>query len=164
MAKGFYIPQDGHIVGILPPVDITGGTTSQAFSMANYAHASILLQIGVSAAAPGLVTIQAGTATAAVGAAVAGATTIPFSVFKQETAGAANDVLGARVAAPATGFQPSAADGIFYCMEIDADDLPAGKPWVQIALANTSNSVLACLDVILSGARYAGDQSATATA
>jgi len=164
MAKGFQVSQDAHVVNVLPPVDITGGKTGQAFSMAGFGHASILLQIGVSAAAPGLVTVDAGTATAAVGAAVAGAAAITFDVYKQETAGAANDVLGTRIAAAVTGFQPAATDGIFYVIEVDADNLPAGSPYVQLAIANTANSVIASAVAILSGARYAGDQSATATA
>lgn len=164
MSKGFYTAQKGHVVNHLPPVDITGGTTGQAFSMANAAHATIILQIGVSAAAPGLVTVQAGTATAAVGANVAGAAAIAFDVFKQETAGAANDVLSTRTAVAAAGFTPAATDGIFYVIEIDADNLPANKNWVQLALANTTNSVIASAVVILSGERYAGEANPTATA
>ncbi len=164
MAHGFQVSQDAHVVNALPPVDITGGTTGQAFSMAGFGHATIVLQIGVSAAAPGLVTVQAGTATAAVGANVAGAAAIAFDVYKQETAGASHDVLGARVAAATTGFTPAATDGIFYVIEIDADNLPSGSPYVQLALANTTNSVIASAVAILSGARYAGDQSPTATA
>ena len=164
MAHGFQVSQDAHVVNLLPPVDITGGTTSQAFNMAGFGHASIFLLIGVSAAAPGLVTVQAGTAAAAVGAAVAGAAAIPFDVYKQETAGASHDVLGARVAIASTGFTPAATDGIFYVIEIDGEDLPSGSSWAQLALANTVNSVIASAIVILSGARYAGDQSLTATA
>jgi hypothetical protein len=164
MAKGIYIAEDAHVVNVLPPVDITGGTTSQAVKLANHGHVTFIVQIGVSAAAPGLVTVQAGSATAAVGAAVTGAATLAYKAYKQETAGAANDVLGAKVAVPTTGFTPAATDGIFYVIEVDADDLPSGKPYVQLALANTTNSVIASAVAILSGSRYAGDQSATVTA
>jgi hypothetical protein len=164
MAKGYYLAQDGHVVNVLPPVDVTGGKTSQAFNMAGAAHASIILQLGASAAAPTGVTVQAGTATAAVGAAVAGAAAIPFDLFKQETAGAANDVLGARTAVAAAGFAPSANDGIFYVIEIDGDSLPAGSDYVQLNIANGVNSVIASAVAILSGLRYAGESSATVTA
>jgi hypothetical protein len=163
MAKEIRIGEDLHVANVLPPVDITGGAKSQAVSMANANHLTFLLQIGVSAAAPGLVTVVAGSATAAVGADVAGATAIAFDVYKQETAGAANDVLGARVAAPTTGFQPAATDGIFYVIEVEADSLPAGKPYVQIDIADTVNSVIASAVAILSGLRYAGESSATVT-
>jgi hypothetical protein len=164
MSKGFYIAEDAHVVNVLPPVDITGGTTSQAVKMANHGHVTFLLQIGVSAAAPGAVTVQAGTATAAVGSNVAGAAAIPFNVYKQETAGAANDVLGTKVAATTAGFTPAATDGIFYVIEVDADNLPSGSPYVQLALANATNSVIASAVAILSGARYAEASSPTVTA
>jgi hypothetical protein len=164
MSLGFYTAQKGHVINILPPVDVTGGKTSQAFSMAGAAHASIILQIGVSAAAPTGVTLQAGSATAAVGASVAGATAIAFDVFKQETAGANNDVLSTRTAVAAAGFVPSANDGIFYVIEIDGDDVPAGLPYLQLNIANAANSVIASAVVILSGLRYAGESNPTATA
>jgi hypothetical protein len=164
MSKGFYTAQKGHVINALPPVDVTGGKQSQAFSMADAAHATVILQLGVSAAAVTGVTVQAGTATAAVGSDVAGAAAIPFDLFKQETAGAANDVLGVRTPVAAAGFAPSANDGIFYVIEIDADNLPAGSPYVQLKIANGTNSVLASAVAILSGLRYAGEQNPTATA
>ncbi len=163
MSKGLYLAQDVHTVNVLPPVDVTGGKTSQAVNMAGAAHLSFILQLGVSAAAVTDVTVQAGTATAAVGAAVAGAVAIPFDLFKQETAGANNDVLSTRTPTAAAGFVPSANDGIFYVIEIDADQLPAGSPYVQLGIANGANSVIASAVAILSGMRYAGDQSASVT-
>jgi hypothetical protein len=163
-AKGFRVAESGHVVNALPPVDITGGTTTQAVKMDIAGHVSFLVQIGASAAAPGLITAQAGSATAAVGSAVTGAATLPFRVYKQETAGASHDTLDTGTDVPATGFQPAATDGIFYVIEIDADALPAGKPYVQLALANTTNSVIASVVAILSGLRYAGLSNPTVTA
>jgi hypothetical protein len=163
--KGFVAAEEGHVVNCLPPVDITGGKTTQAFSMANYQHATIILQVGVSAAAWTSIIVNAGSATAAIGAVVAGSTAIPFSIYKQETAGAANDVLGARVAETASGETAvSANDGIFYVIELDANELPDGKPYVQVALANGANSVIASVVAVLSGARHSARQSATVTA
>lgn len=157
-AKGFYLAQEGHVVNILPPIDVTGGKTAQAFNLKNHAHASIFLGIGVSAAAPGLVTLNACSDNAGTGA-----TAIPFDVYKQETAGASNDVTGGRVAVPATGFTPAATDGIFYILEIDAAALPAALPYLQLAIANTTNSVIASAVAVLSGGRNISDQSLTVT-
>ena len=163
--KGFVVAENGHVVNILPPVDITGGKQSQAFSMKNYQHATIILQIGVSAAAWTAILMQCGTATAAVGADVAGATALAFKMYKQETAGAANDVLGAPVAETSSGeTSPTANDNVFYVIEIDANELPDGKPWVQLKLTNGVNSVIASAVAVLSGARYAHRQSETVTA
>jgi hypothetical protein len=164
MSKGIYTAQDEHVVNILPPVDVTGGKLSQAFSMALASHATIVLQLGVSAEAVNGVTLQAGSATAAEGAAVPGATAIPFDLFKQETAGANNDVLGVQTPTLAAGFVPSANDGIYYVMELDADTLPAGLDYVQLNIANGANSVIASAVAILSGLRYKGESNPTATA
>jgi len=162
MAHGIQISQDAHEVNILPPVSQNGATTSQAFSMAGFGHATILLQFGVSTA-QGAVSLQAGTATAAVGANVAGAAAVTFDVYKQETAGSSHDVLGARTPETTAGFTPAAASNVFYVLEFDADNLPAGSSYLQLVLAAATNSLVSAV-AILSGARYAGDQSLTATA
>ena len=48
----FYIPNEGHVVNILAPVDINGGAvSSDVFSMENYAHVDIIIQLGVTGAA-----------------------------------------------------------------------------------------------------------------
>lgn len=152
--QGLYSVQQGHWAQLLAPVDETGGKTSVAFSMKNYHHASIFIGIGVSAAAPGLLTLESCTSSAG-----AGNVAMAFNVYKAETAGV--DLLGAKVAVPSTGFTPSANDGIFYVIELDAQELPDGSPWVRIVEANASNSVLNTIAVFLSGARFGADQSAT---
>lgn len=157
-AKGFYVAQEGHVVNILPPVDITGGKTAQAFNMANSAHASILVQQGVAAAAFTKILVNACTS-----AGGAGATAIPFDIYTQTTAGAANDVLSGRTAVAAAGYTPAAGSGVFYDIEIDAAQLPQGSNYVQLQLTNGVNSVIASAVAILTGGRYINDQSLTAT-
>lgn len=154
MGLGFYSAQAGHWVPLIGPIDETGGKTSAAFSMAKYAHASIGIFIGVSAAAPGAVILNACS-----DAAGDGATAIPFNVFKCEVAN--SDVLGAKVVCTAAGFTPPATDNIFYIIEIDAQALPQGLPYLQLVEADTTNSVIDCAFALLSGARQASDQSAT---
>lgn len=156
MAKGFRVAEDGHPVNILPPINVTGGAYSQAVDLSLASHVSIVLALGVGAADLGAITLLAGSATAAEGAEVAGATAVPFDVYKQETPGSANDVLGARVQASAAGFVPAADTNVFYVLEFDADQLPAGLKYLQLAIANGANAVLASAVAILSGLRYAG--------
>jgi hypothetical protein len=157
--KGFVIAEQGHVVNILAPIDITGGKTAQAFSMKKHGHASILLAIGVAAAAFTKILVNQCT-----DAAGDNPVAIPFSIYKQETAGASHDVLGARTAVTAAGYTPSANSGIFYVIEIDASELADGSPYVQLQLTNGSNSVIASAVALLTGARYAEVSSATATA
>lgn len=146
-----------HFVNILPPIDISSGKFSDVFSMAKHAHATIIVQVGVSAAAFTKIIVNAcddfvpTTRTA-----------IAFRQYAEETA--AGDTLGAATAVAAAGYTPSAADNIMYVIEIDAEELPAGKPNLELSLTNGVNSVIASAIAILSGSRYAGDQSATVIA
>jgi hypothetical protein len=161
--QGNVLAETSHFVNILPPVDITGGAKSQAFSMKNHGHATILFQIGVSAGAPTAIFVKYGTATAAVGSDVAGSTAMAFSIYKQETAGAANDILGARTAVTSAGYVPSANDGIMYVIEVDAREIPDGNPYLQLVVTNAAQSVIASAVAILSGARFSGASQATVT-
>lgn len=149
-SQGINIAEEMKIVPLIYPVDITGGATAKRFNMKNHGHASILIMIGVSAAAEGLITVNAYAA-----ASGGSGTALPFNVYKQETTDV--DTFGSKVAATSTGVQPPATDKISYMIEIDATDLPDGKPWVELGLADTSNSVIASAAAILSGARYASD-------
>jgi hypothetical protein len=157
--KGFYTAQDGHLVNILPPIDITGGKTSQAFTLGRHAHVTILVLIGVSAAAFTKILLES-----CDDASGTNPVAQPFDIFKQETAGASHDVLGARTAVTSAGYTPSANDNIFYVIEFDASQLPVGKSYLQLHLTNGTNSVIAAAVAILSGARFGGDQSDTVTA
>jgi hypothetical protein len=159
--KGLVLADQAHFVNVLAPVDITGGKTSQAVNTANYQHVTFVVQIGVSAAAFTKILVEQCT-----DANGSNAVAIPFSVYKQETAGASNDVLGARTAVTSAGLTPSAADGIFYVIEIDAAELlgsdnGAEGKYLQLHLTNTTNSVIASALAILSGARFAEAQSPT---
>lgn len=153
-ADRFFLPQSGHLAMLLPPQDVTGGKHSAAFNFSLYSHVSLIVGIGVSAAAPGAVTVEA--CTAADGT---GATAIPFNVFKQEAT--ASDVLGPLTLCAAAGFIPPATDNIFYDIEVDATSIPTGFKYLRVSIADAANSCIAVVFAVLSGARYAGDQSPT---
>lgn len=156
--KGFYTAQEGHVVNILPPQEISGGATAQVFNMEGYRHASIVLQLGAQAAANTKILVNACT-----DASGDGATVIPFDIFAQETAGVANDVLSTRTPVAAAGYVPAAGANIFYVIELDADALPDGSPFVQLEVTNGANANFASAAAVLSGGRFVGDQSPTAT-
>lgn len=149
--KGFVLAEQGHLVGVTPPIDITGGASGQAFSMKNFEHASILLMVGVSAAAFTKILVKQCT-----DAAGSNPVAIPFSLYAQEVAGASHDVLGVRQNVAAAGYTPAATDGIFYVIELDASELADGSPYVQVVFTNGTNSVLAACVAILSGGRFSG--------
>jgi len=155
--KGITLAEVGHIVNIIPAIDITGGVTGDVFTMENHSHATIIISIGVSAAAFTKIIVNECTSFAA-----AGATAIAYSIYKEETA--SGDTLGARTAVAAAGVAPSANDNIHYVIELDASELSDGSPYVQLSLTNGANSVIASAVAILTGSRYAEESSATAIA
>jgi hypothetical protein len=151
------LAESSHFVNILPPVDITGGKYSDVFSMSKYDHATILVQVGVSAAAFTKIIVNATDDFTP-----SNRTAIPFRMYACETS--AGDTLGAASVVAATGYTPSANDNIMYVIEINADELPSGKPNLELNVTNTANSVIASAVAILTKGRYTGDQSATVLA
>ena len=157
--KGFNTAEEGHPMILLHPVSYSGATNSDVFSMAKHAHASIIVALGVTDADAGNITVEE--CTAADGT---GATAIEFNYYAEETA--LGDTLGARTAVAtadaATGIDVSANDNIFYVIELDATELSEDSPFVRIALSAPGGAQLGAITAVLSGARYAKEQSATA--
>jgi hypothetical protein len=156
MSQGkFTVAEDGHIVSIIPPVDITGAaTTSDAWKMSDYQHASIILTMGVTGAAS-TVTLEECT-----DAAGNNNVAIPFGYYEETTA--AGDTLSDRTAVANTGFATSLNNGIIYVIEVEASQLTSTKPWLRLMLSNPGASTIASAVVILSGARYSRPASLTA--
>lgn len=155
--KGLYLSQVGHIVNALPPVDINGGVTADRFNLKRHNHATIIVAIGVSAAAFTKIIVNECDADTG-----GNSTAIAFDYAEETTAN--GDVLGAKQTAAAAGVTPSGNDNIFYAIELDAAELTDGYPWVEVSLTNTSgNSVLASVVAVLSGGDQ-GSENATAIA
>jgi hypothetical protein len=155
--KGINLAEQCHIVNILPPQDVDTGKTSDIFSMANYAHATIIVTCGSTNADAGNITIEEcddldGTNGAAIG----------FSYYKEETAG--GDTLSAKQTATAAGIDVSGNDNTIYVIEIDASQLSAGYPCLCLKWSDPGGATFGSAVAILSGARYAGSESATAIA
>ena len=157
-AQGFSIGEgQGHYVLGVAPVDIDAGAQpSDAFKLSNYSHASIIISLGVTGAAS-TVTIKEST-----DASGSGATAIAFSYYGEATAG--GDTTGARTSATSSGFATATTDGIFYIIEINAEDLSDGYEWVTVHLSDPGSATFASVGVILSGARYAEVEAPTAIA
>lgn len=162
MGKEFHIANEGHLVSVLPPVDLSGGPlTGDVFNMKNYAHASIIIQGGASSGAVSTITVEQCTSAAA-----ANNTAIAFSYYACTTGGnAANsDVLGEKTAATTTGFAMSTTDNIFYVIELDAAQLSDGYNYVAVQFSDAGATQIGNCIALLSGARYGNDQSKTALA
>lgn len=147
----FYASQMGHIVNVLPPINAAGGKVGDRFHMKKHSHVTVIVQIGVSAAAATkLIIKECDAASAGTANEIA---TGKAKIYKEETA--AGDTLDSGSDYPNGGVTPSANDNIMYVIELDADDLTDGYPWVEVSLTNASgNSVIASMVAIQSGARY----------
>lgn len=154
--QGTNIAEQMHVVNILPPVDINGGASSDVFSLENYGHATIIVQMGVTGAA---VTVTVEECDDFV---PTNDTAIAFNVYKEETA--AGDTLGAKVVATASGFVASTNNSIFYVIEIDGSELTDGFNKLIVKFSDGSATTIASAVAILSGARYGNSESPTAIA
>lgn len=152
----YNLAETAHFVNALPPVDINGGKTSDVFSMKGHKHATLVIQLGVTGAATTL------TVEACDDFTPSNFTAIPFAIYKEETA--LGDTLGPRTAVAAAGVALSTNDGVFYVVEVDADELPADRPNLRAVLSNPGVATFGSVLAILSGARYGGDQSPTVIA
>jgi len=153
--KGFNLPEQGHVVNILPPIDINGaGATSDYFCLKDYHHVDIVIQLGVTGAAATVTVFEsddnAGTDENA----------IAFNYYAEETD--SGDTLGARTAATVAGFATSTNDNIFYIISIDASELTEGYPYLVVKISDPGAATLVNAAAHLTGARYA--QAVTPTA
>lgn len=155
-SKGIVIGEDLHIVLATAPVDIDSGVSSDVWSMANHAHVSILVLLGVTGGATTITVEECDDFTPS------NSTAIAFSYYAETTAG--GDTLGARTAATTSGFAASTNDGVFYVIDVDASQLSDGRPNLRVVASDPSGATFGAIVAILSGSRYAQEQSATAIA
>jgi len=152
---GKYLSQETKLVLALPPVDVGGvAKVSDAFKMSDNSHATIFVATGV---VTNTATI---TVNASSDAAQTGATAIPFTYRKT---GVANDTLGAKVEATATGFATGTDNTVLHVIEIDARQLPAGLGWLSVHATNAAAALITAI-AVLSGTKYQGETIPTAIA
>ena len=148
--RGLNIFEDGcHVVNMMPPKNGTGGYSSDIMSMAKHRWLNAVVSIGVSAAAPTKILVNACSSNAG-----AGRVAIPFDIYPEETD--SGDTFGPRQAVTAAGYTPSANNNIMYGIFLDAAALPDDKPWVEIQITNGTNAVEVSGIAVLTGARYHG--------
>jgi hypothetical protein len=178
---GFNLSEGGHLAVLLPPQSISADSSATpinpAFSMKNYAHASILIIAGAEA------TQDATTLLLYLCSSAAGANpiAIPFNYYLQKSGTAygvaGGDVLGAELSATAAGLVLASADwppnGVIV-IEIDDRELESASTstfagvlgadsYIGVGLGSPTAVDLACVAVILSGARNASVSSPSVT-
>ena len=179
--NGFNLSESGHLAVLLPPQSISADSSAApinpAFSMKGYSHASILVIAGAEATQDTTTLFLYLCTSAAGGSPIA----IPFNYYLQKSGTAygvaGGDVLGAMLSATAAGLVLSSSDwpanGVIV-IEIDDRELEAAgtailpgvlgaDSYIGIGLGAPTAVDLACVAVILSGARIAAVSSPSVT-
>lgn len=148
--QGFTLAEQGHFVNALPPVDATGGKNSDVWSMREWAHATIIVQVGVSASTAPTLTLEAcdnftPSTTQA----------IPFKYWSEVDAD--GDTTATLASATTSGVVITTNNNVFLIAEVDARELPDGFSCMRAVLTSGAVSTIVSVGVILSGGRYAGN-------
>ena len=151
--KGFTVAEQGHVVSMVSPVDVTVATSSEVISMENWSHVTFICMKGAGSSA----TIQLEECTSFAGA---GAATRIFSYALESTA--AGDTLAAITAATTAGVALTTASGVLLVIEVDADELRDGYPYLRLKCADPGTSSIQAWVAILSGGRFQEDVTASA--
>jgi hypothetical protein len=155
MSKAFNVAEEGHVIPILYPIAISGLTTEPDYvNMEGYEHLDIIIALGATNGAAMTFTVKYNSSSS-------GGTAMAFDYYAEETA--STDVLGARTAATTAGFAAvnNTTSNIFYVISIDAAQIPDGSNFVGLVCSGAVSTTPGCAIGILSGARYAGPESAT---
>ena len=151
-AKGIVIAEQGHIAQMIIPQTVTSPATSEVINMGEWGHATILVHGGAGSALT--ITVSDASSFAA-----AGASRIVYRYAKEDTA--AGDVLDAALAwAGTAGVAIGSGTGVYMVIEIDADELRDGFPYLQINLGAASSKIISAA-AILSGGRFQKDITST---
>lgn len=145
------------IIPIIHPVDTTtNAPTCDIFSMQNYNHATIILQTGTNSKGFAITVEECTSA--------AGAGNTALSDFNYREM-ATTDTWGALTASSGTITVADADDNHVFAIEIDADELTNGYPWVKLTCAApaSGNNFVSAI-AILSEPRYMKDVPVTAIA
>jgi len=127
--------------------------------MKDYKSMVFVLMMGVGATGTATITLNASS-----DASATGAEAIAFN-YRRVSAVGTSDVPGARTAATTTGFATTAGSSQLYEIEVSAEDLPDGKPFVALTATEVVNSpVLGAVLAVMGEARYAGATPKTAIA
>ncbi len=158
MSKGINLATEGHIVTLYYPLDINTLAAAESpvvVCMENYAHATIIVSIGVDGGiAASVITVHAvdKQPTATAHAAIA------FRYYRYETSqiAANGDVRGSLIWATTAGIIPVATTTpCMYVIELDADELPQGYYGFRLAIGDPAAACVESAIAILTGPRYA---------
>jgi len=147
------------IVPILEPQDFEAGVDGDSVSMENYGHATFIFLFG-ELTSDAVLTIHSG----ATAGTKTTAETFNYRATAADLKNASGDTLGAEATSAALTLVAATYEDRMIVVELDADELTAGQPWITPAIdAAASEAFISCV-AILSQPRYAQSIPPTAIA
>ncbi len=149
------LTQEGHVVNMLPPLDIDAAAqVSKYFNMAEYQVVYVFIQLGVTGAASTITVEESDDASGS------STTAIAFRYRTEDTA--AGDTWDAGYTTATTaGFATSTNDGIMYAIKIDAAELTDGFPYIVVKSSDPGAATFGSMLAIGMGTRYKQDVTKT---
>jgi len=152
------------VIPLLDPADHQStGAELDSINMGKLHRVKVLIQLGAVTGDNPIALVYAG--------ATAGAKTTELA-FKHrksgaDTGAAGADVFGARTAQAADGVgaalgAATAIDHRVFSIDVEADQMPEGKPWLTVVIDDGSASGLLMSAVAIGTPRYSGDTHQTA--
>ena len=153
------------IIPMLEPADYQAGSTDmQSVNMGTLHKLKIVITLGAITGDGAVFKLYAGAANATKTTEIG----FKYRVGGADYGAASSDVMGARtaIAAGASGLVLTAAthDHKVITIDVMADEMPDGKPWLTVETDDGSASALLMAAVGIGAPRYAGDTHTTAVA
>lgn len=138
-----------NIVYILKPADHEAGVDGDSFTMKGAAHATIILTFGA-VTGDAVLKIFEGAADAT----KTTAKTFKYKLSSADHGAAAADQWGAEATSAALTLTAATYDNRMLAIELPAEDLTDGTPWVTLELSAAATALNASAVAILSQLRY----------
>jgi len=154
---GINIAEEAHFVNLYPPKSLNGGGSSDVFSMENYGHATIVIQLGATVGATvGVQVEECDDFTPTTHPGIAG-----WEYYLETTD--SGDTPAAGVTSSSTvGLSLAASTNSFVIIELDGTLLSDGYENVRITIRDPAAATIGAAFAILSGSRYGQAQTPTA--
>jgi len=146
------------IVPLLEPQDHEAGVDCDSVSMENYGHATLIFLGELTGDA--ILTVNSG---ASAGTKTT-AETFNYRATAADLKNASGDALGTEATSAALTLTAATYEDRMLVVELDADALTAGQPWITPSISDAASEELVACVAILSQPRYAQSTPPTAIA
>lgn len=140
------------IVPILEPEDHQAGVSGDSVNMANYGHVTFIFLFG-ELTGDAVLTIASG----ATDGTATTAETFNYRATAADLKAVAGDTLGTEATSAGLTLTAATYEDRMLVVELDADELTTGQPFVTPAISSAGSEVFASCVAILSQPRYASD-------